>query len=119
MLGTDIVEVKRIKRLLHRQSFLDKVFTSAEIEILQSKPAESWAGVWAAKEAVAKALGSGFGEGVFAKSIEITKTSHGQPQVTLVGCALEKLKQLGFNDIRLSISHTKSTAIAVAILIAI
>ena len=59
-IGCDVVEISRIKSLLPKDGFLDKVYTAAEREVIAAKKAETAAGMWAAKEAVSKALGTGF-----------------------------------------------------------
>lgn len=116
MLGTDIVEVNRIKGLIANPKFVTKVFTDEEIEHLNKKTAQSWAGVWAAKEAVSKALGSGLSAGVTLKDITVITLPSGQPVARLSGAALELLHKLGFENVAVSISHTAKLATAVALL---
>ena len=115
--GTDIVEIRRIKNAIERNSkFLEKIFTSAELEYLKSRNLrpEYVAGRFAAKEAVAKALGTGF-RGFDFKDVEIDRTTLGKPIVILKGKAKLIAKKEGQYNIHLSISHGQDSAIAYAI----
>jgi len=115
-LGHDIIEISRIQRLIERygQKFLDRLFTSEEqVYCLKySNAAERFAGRFAAKEAISKALGTGFREEVTWEGIEILPGSDGQPLVKLSD---EINKRFGNPQIMLSISHCKEYASAVAI----
>ena len=111
-LGIDIVDVERFEK--HKENldsaFCKKVFTDGEREYLKNKTTASMAGLFAAKEAVAKALGTGF-RGFFPNEIEIKHSELGSPYVFLQG----KVKELAENTtILISISHSKTTAVAVA-----
>ena len=115
--GTDIVEIRRIKNAMVTNSrFLEKIFTATELEYLKSRNlrAEYVAGRFAAKEAVAKALGTGF-RGFDFKDIEIDRTTLGKPIVILKGKAKLIAKKEGQYNIHLSISHGEDSAIAYAI----
>lgn len=117
-IGVDIIEISRIKRAIERNAnFINKMFSKNEIEYLQSRNmrAESVAGRFAAKEAVAKALGTGF-RGFDFKDIEIDTTTLGKPIVLLKGKAKKMDKRWGKYKIHLSISHSRENAIAYAIL---
>lgn len=117
-IGVDIIEISRIKRAIERNAnFINKMFSKNEIEYLQSRNmrAESVAGRFAAKEAVAKALGTGF-RGFDFKDIEIDITTLGKPIVLLKGKAKKMDKRWGKYKIHLSISHSRENAIAYAIL---
>lgn len=117
-IGTDIVEIIRIQKAMDRNpNFVNKLFTKNEIEYLKSRNmrSEFVAGKFAAKEAVAKALGTGFREFDF-RDIEIDKTTLGKPIVILRGKAKKMDKRLGKYKIHLSISHSKENAIAYAVL---
>lgn len=118
-IGNDIVEVKRIKRATERtESFVDKLLTAEEKERVikvDKIKFESIAGIFAAKEAVSKALGTGF-VAFELRDIEVRKDKNGKPWVKLYGGALELCNQLGATHIHLTISHTKEYATAVAIL---
>ncbi|APC42182.1 holo-ACP synthase [Clostridium estertheticum] len=116
--GTDIVEIRRIKHAMESNNkFLEKIFTSTELEYLKSRNlrAEYVAGRFAAKEAVAKALGTGF-MGFDFKDIEVDRTTLGKPVVILKGKAKLIAKKEGQYIIHLSISHGEESAIAYAIL---
>jgi holo-[acyl-carrier protein] synthase len=116
--GIDIVEIRRIKSAMEgNDRFLEKIFTSTELEYLKSRNLrpEYVAGRFAAKEAVAKALGTGF-RGFDFKDIEIDRTILGKPIVILKGKAKLIAKKEGQYNIHLSISHGEDSAVAYAIL---
>jgi holo-[acyl-carrier protein] synthase len=119
-LGTDIVEIARIKKMVeaHGTIFLDKIFTDVEkINIGKRKhTAPYWAGRWAAKEALSKALGCGIGENCAWKDIEITNNDLGAPTMSLLGDALHTATQLGVKQINVSITHEEHYACATVIL---
>lgn len=112
--GIDLVEIKRLEKLdpAIRARFLERVFTQAELS--ESKTAQSLAGRFAVKEAVAKALGCGIGA-IGWKSIEIRRGSQGEPVLTLSGKALEMAIRLGLEEWSISISHTATHAIGLAV----
>lgn len=117
-IGVDIIEINRIEKAMNRSpNFITKMFSKNEIEYLKSRNmrAESVAGRFAAKEAVSKALGTGFLEFDF-KDIEIDRTTLGKPIVFLKGKAKKLDKKWGKYKIHLSISHSKENAIAYAVL---
>ncbi|WP_142415185.1 holo-ACP synthase [Hathewaya massiliensis] len=116
--GVDIIEIYRIKKSLERrETFLTKLFTKNEIEYFESKKfrPEFVAGKFAAKEAVAKALGTGFREFDF-KDIEIEHNALGKPLATLRGKAKLIAEKNGDYNIHISISHSETNAIAYAVL---
>ena len=112
-IGVDIVRVERFKKHAENKDtrFCKRVFTKREREYLNGKGAESMAGIFAAKEAVSKALGTGF-SGFFPVDIEIISDENGKPAVALHGRAGEIA-----GDVRLfvSISHTPQDAVAFAV----
>jgi holo-[acyl-carrier protein] synthase len=113
-LGTDIVEISRIKKAIERTpTFLKKVYTEKEIEYISKKknPYPSYAGRFAAKEAISKAFGTGVRE-FSLLDIEILNDELGKPVVYLS----EKLRKKNSGKITLSISHCKEYATATAIL---
>jgi holo-[acyl-carrier protein] synthase len=117
-IGTDIIEIDRIQKAMDRStSFIEKIFTKSEIEYLKSRNmrAEFAAGKFAAKEAVAKAIGTGF-RGFDFRDIEIDKTTLGKPIVILRGNAKKMDKKWGKYKIHLSISHSKENAVAYAVI---
>ncbi len=116
-LGNDIVEIKRIASAIERfgDRFLHKLFTEKEQEYCKrhEKSERNFAGRFAAKEAIAKAFGTGFGEKLNWLDIEILNEPSGKPVVHL-SSALKK--ELGSSKIHLSISHSKEHAMAIAII---
>lgn len=116
-LGVDIIEIDRIKSAIEKNSrFLDRIFTVDEQAYFKDNKSkyESIAGMYAAKEAVSKVLGTGI-SGFTWHDIEIGHTAKGQPIVTLTGGAKDIADQLSINMIKISISHCKSYAVANAI----
>lgn len=117
-IGIDIIEINRIQKALEKSpSFIDKIFTKNEIEYLNSRNmrAEFVAGKFAAKEAVAKAIGTGF-RGFDFRDVEIDKTTLGKPIVILRGNAKKMDQKWGKYKIHLSISHSRENAIAYAVI---
>ncbi|MHC1685740.1 MAG: holo-ACP synthase [Clostridiaceae bacterium] len=116
--GTDIIEISRIEDAVkNNANFLEKVFTDNEIEYLKSRKMrpEYIAGRFAAKEAVSKALGTGFRE-FSLRDIEVDRNTLGKPMVILKGKAKQIALRHGKYRIHLSISHDKSRAIAYAVM---
>jgi holo-[acyl-carrier protein] synthase len=118
--GIDLIEVNRLEDLnpAIRQRFLQRVFTEIELaESTDQEMGENWAslaGRFAAKEAVAKALGCGIGPAGW-KEIEIRRGGRGEPVLHLHGGAQRIAAELGLVSWSISISHTHSTAAAVAV----
>lgn len=114
-LGIDIVEVKRIKKMMERwgRRFLNRVFTDREIALCRSRAdfVQSLAVRFAAKEAMLKALGAE--SKISWKDVEVLSDAFGKPWVNLVGRAKELS---GGRRILVSLSHTKENAIAVIVL---
>ncbi len=119
-LGVDLVEIDRMRRILSRtQTFKEKMFSEGERNYCDKKadPAVHYAARFAAKEAVVKALGCGFANGIGVLDIEVVLNDAGKPEIVLSGCALNVANDLGIIDIPVSLSHTKRDAIACAIAI--
>ena len=112
--GTDISEISRVEKACEKQNFIEKCYTDKEIEFIGSR-AESLAGNFAVKEAVSKALGTGF-RGFALRDIECLRDELGKPYVVLHGGALERFESIGGNKILVSISHSKSDAIAFVVI---
>lgn len=112
--GCDLTEIGRVERLLLRQRFCQKVYTDAERADLDGSAARA-AGFWAAKEAVAKAMGSGF-SGFGPREIEICRDENGAPHVRLSGGARQRFSSLGARQLHVSITHTDKLAMAFALL---
>ncbi|MDO4301360.1 MAG: holo-ACP synthase [Clostridia bacterium] len=113
-IGTDIIEIDRIKKTIDKQSFLDKIFTKTEQKLYHGVNPQTLAGNFAAKEAVAKALGTGFA-GCSPIEIEVLRDLKGKPYVNLYGSAKDLLDSIG-GQVYISISHSKENAIAFAII---
>lgn len=118
-LGTDIVEIVRIGRMIerHGELFLNRVYTPEEIRYCQKRREcyQHFAGRWAAKEAVMKTLGTGMGRGVSWQDIEVCSLKTGQPKLNIRGGARDFAEQLGIDEILITISHCRAYATATAI----
>lgn len=114
-IGVDLVEVARVQAVLarHPARFLARVYTPQEVADCQGRAA-SLAARWAAKEAVSKALGSGW-EGIEWTEIEIVRTPQGQPGIVLHGAARALADRLGLQQWVVSLSHTAAYAVAFVI----
>lgn len=118
--GVDIVEIERMKKILKRTpSFAEKVFSEQECQYCEktSSPAIHYAARFAAKEAVVKALGTGFSEGVSIRDVEVRLNSKGRPCTVLHGVAKKLAQKQGVCDIPLSLTHTHTEAVAIAMAI--
>ena len=119
-IGTDIVEVSRIKRAITnwQNDFLQRVFTQQEnIKINREDPNyERASGFWAAKEAMVNALGCGYRDGITFKDIEISHDELGCPHFIFSGRVKEMLDDTQLKNASLSISHCQNYATAVVIL---
>lgn len=120
-LGTDIVEIARIKKAVEKGggAFLEKVYTGQEISayMKRNRSGDSYlAGRWAAKEALSKALGCGIGENCSLTDIDIYETPSGAPALALSGNAKKYADTLGVNNILVSISHEANYAVATVLL---
>jgi holo-[acyl-carrier protein] synthase len=119
--GTDLAEIARIAHSIERfgERFLARVFTSHEIAYCrrkQKKAAESFAARFAAKEAGAKALGTGISRGVGWLELEVTREPGGRPLLELRGRAAERARELGVRRVSLSLTHSRDTALAVVVM---
>jgi holo-[acyl-carrier protein] synthase len=114
--GTDIVECLRIAQMIerHGELFLTRVYTDHEIDYCTARRAatQHYAGRWAAKEAVLKALGTGWRRGISWRDIEIRNDRNGAPAVQLSGGARDVMEQAGIHRFHVSISHCRSHAVA-------
>jgi holo-[acyl-carrier protein] synthase len=119
-IGTDIVEVARITRAITNgeMTFYERVYTEQELlSINNSEPDyERASGFWAAKEAVVKAVGCGFRDGIRFLDIEVMHDDAGCPYFNFYGRFQERLKARGFDNVGLSISHCRTHAVATVIL---
>ena len=121
-IGTDIVECCRIAEMLerHGEEFLRRVYTDGEREYCtrHRKPVTHLAGRWAAKEAVLKALGTGWSRGIGWRDVEVLRDAAGRPSVALHGAAAQIAAECGIARVLLSISHCDSHAVAFATAVA-
>ena len=117
-IGTDIVECLRIAKMIerHGELFINRVYTATEIRFCQSRKqaTQHFAGRWAAKEAVLKALGLELGRGISFRDIEIRNSEQGQPEVGMRGGARDAVVSRGVREIKISVSHCRSHAVAYA-----
>jgi holo-[acyl-carrier protein] synthase len=113
-LGIDIIKVDRIRASIERfgERFAKRVLTPGEQRYVRMRP-QTFAGRWAAKEAVSKVLGLGV-RGIGWRDIEVERLPTGQPSVRLHGRAAARAEQLGMERIALSISHDSDYAVAIA-----
>ncbi len=114
--GTDIVQIARISALYQKSgaAFSKRILSSSELTRLEdiARPEAFLAKRWAAKEAVSKALGTGFSQGVSFTDMTIERTEKGQPLVLLSGKAAEVANALGIQSWNISISDEKEFAVA-------
>ena len=117
-IGIDIIEIHRIEQALKKNpKFLERILTDKEIVYIKEndKPVATLAGYFAAKEAVSKALGTGF-RGFSFKDIEIHKDEKSRPWVFLHRNAKKQLENMGGTEVWISISHSKTDAVAQAVI---
>ena len=119
--GIDIVETARIAESIkrHGEKFLARVFTAGEREYCAAmrKPETFYAARFAAKEAISKAFGTGFGAQLGWLDIDIRRKASGEPFVILSGDGAATAKRLGVTEIRISMSHSDHYAVANALAI--
>jgi holo-[acyl-carrier protein] synthase len=114
--GIDIIEIDRVARSIERfgDRFLHRIFTSGEIAYCSRKKnaAESYAARFAAKEAGAKALGTGIQHGVTWKELEVRRQSGSRPTLHFSGRAGALAERMGVRHIALSLTHSTTVAMA-------
>jgi holo-[acyl-carrier protein] synthase len=119
-IGVDIVEIDRVEEVLSRRGerFRARVFTPAEVSYCESlgSPWASYAARFAAKEAMMKALGTGWTGGIAFREIEVVRTDGGVPSIRLYATALSRFEAIGATRVHLSLSHSKAFAIAQVLL---
>ena len=115
--GVDLIEISRIEEVVsrHGKHYLERIYTPAELELC-GKRVESLAGRFAAKEAVAKALGCGIGD-ITWKEIEILGDNQNAPVLHSRGKASQKADEFGLTNWSISLSHNQSYAIAFVVAI--
>lgn len=116
-IGVDLVAVARIEAALerHGRRFVERVCRRGEI-VPETPGPQRLSGLFAAKEAVLKALGTGWAEGLAFHQVEVARNVHGAPGVRLHGAARRRAEVLGVDRIHLTISHDGGLALAVAVL---
>jgi holo-[acyl-carrier protein] synthase len=118
-IGADIVECLRIAQMIerHGELFVGRVYTPQEIEYCSARKAatQHYAARWAAKEAVLKAVGTGWVRGISFRDIEIMTDAAGQPSVALSGGALEVCENRNIERVLVTLSHCRSHATAYAV----
>lgn len=112
-IGTDILEIKRLNTLVDNIKFMSTYYTENENKYLLEQPsrAETATAMFAAKEAVSKAIGTGF-VGFSPKDIEVTHNEKGKPSITLYGRAAVISERYGINKFHVSLSHCREYAVA-------
>jgi holo-[acyl-carrier protein] synthase len=118
--GVDLIEIERIAHSIERfgDRFLRRVYTDSEIAYCRRKrsSAESFAARFAAKEAGAKALGTGISRGVTWTEFEVKREPSGRPLLALSGRAETLAKELGVRSVSLSLTHTREMAMAMVVM---
>ena len=118
-IGTDIIEIQRIQKAIQKNSFLQKIFTQHEIQYFHQKGnhTETLAGIFSAKEAVAKAIGTGF-RGFSPIDIEIYHNEQNKPFIKISPKLQLILNQMGIQNEQffVSISHCHQYATAFVLL---
>ena len=117
-IGVDMLEIERMEGVLGRRpNFAARVFTDEERAYCEgtARPAEHYAARFAAREAVLKALGTGFSGGIGLRDVSVSRDESGRPRVVLAGRAADVAREKGVREIALSISHTRDVAVANAI----
>ena len=121
-IGTDLIEKRRVEKSISKfgDKFIKKVLTEKEQQEYRTKKTSEkkvsfLSNNFACKEAVSKALGTGFSEGITLKNIEVLRESRGNPYLQLLGKAKKKAEEGGFKNFTLSISDTKDHSLALVI----
>jgi holo-[acyl-carrier protein] synthase len=118
--GVDLIEIARIEETLARYGdrFCQRIYLPGEIRYCRSKKneAESFAARFAAKEAAAKALGTGIQHGVAWRDIEVVRTPSGRPTLLFHGCAAAIARKLGVRNAVISLTHSRTLALAQVVL---
>ena len=118
-LGTDIIEIERIKKAIDRsERFRQRVYTEREIAYCESKLTgsyQSYAGIYAAKEAFLKALGTGLRYGSW-HDIEVCHDEFGAPSISITGAFKKIMQERMYNESIVSISHCRSYSMSTVII---
>ena len=118
-IGNDIIEIERIEKAISKEGFKNKIYTQRELENIEKRGnrTETYAGIFSAKEAISKAIGTGVRE-FSLTDLEILNDDLGKPYV-VISEKLDKIIKSKKEDyqIEISISHSKKYAIAMAIIL--
>lgn len=117
-IGVDMVEIARMEKVLARRpNFATHVFTAEERAYCDrmARPAQHYAARFAAREAVLKALGTGFSLGIGFADVSVARNEAGRPEVVLAGRAAEVAAERGVREVALSLSYTHDIAVANAV----
>jgi len=117
--GIDLIETSRVAEKIAKDSgFLEYVFSPNEISYCESRTnkAEHYAARFAAKEALLKALGTGFSAGLVLNEIDVAADDAGKPYIKFSGQTKEAIMSLGIGQIHLSLSHLKDIACAMVVI---
>jgi len=119
--GIDLVDVDRMERTLRSRwaaRFISRVFSEEEISVSENspRPGQSYAARFAAKEALVKALGTGFSRGIMPGHILVRGGERTRPRIELTSAALAQAQSMQVGEIHVSLSHTTTTACAVVVL---
>lgn len=118
-IGTDLFEVSRMKKTMEKDpSFIESIFTESEIQYCnpRKRREQNFAARYAAKEALLKALGTGWRDGIKFTDINIINDSLGKPEIFLSGKAKQIADKIGVKTIHLSMSHIREIANAFVII---
>jgi holo-[acyl-carrier protein] synthase len=116
-IGTDILEVARVKKAIEKPEFKTRVFSAREIEYCdKDKFAQSYAARAAGKEAFFKAMGTGWRNKMVINEVEILNDELGKPEIFLSGETLKAFEERGGGKIHVTLSHIKETAVAFVII---
>jgi holo-[acyl-carrier protein] synthase len=118
-IGTDITECLRIAQMIerHGELFIERVYTANEIQYCSNRKqaTQHYAGRWAAKEAVLKAIGTGWRRGISWRDVEVRNLHGGRPIIVMHGGVRDVAEEMGVGQMLISISHCRSHATAYAI----
>lgn len=119
--GTDLVEISRVRRLVEKYGdrFLQRIYSAAELSEAERRGVNRWehlAGLFASKEAVLKAMGTGRAQGARFVDVEVTHKASGEPVVHLSGASQARLESAGGGRVLLSITHDAGLAAAFAVI---
>jgi holo-[acyl-carrier protein] synthase len=121
-IGSEVVECLRVAQMIerHGELFINRVYTAAEIKFCNSRKhaTRHFAGRWAAKEAVVRALGVRSRKGFDWRDVEIRRDKNGRLTAAFRGAARDLIEQWNVGDIHLTIAHCRSVATATALVLA-